>query len=289
MRAEPALRIGALGLVALVTPLAPITPAAVPTVQAQSSGPSAQVHQVRHGDTLSGIAGRYGVSVPSIMAANGMTPGSTRLKPGQRLAIPAATVQRAGSSATQATSTPERVTSQKATSATVPNKTVRVRPAAYRLPRDFFLAVPNFQELLPPAFQWPVDGPVSSTFGQRRRGWHRGIDIKADRGTPVIAAAMGLVIASFVEPRYGNVVKIAHDNGFLTVYAHNQRNLVDVGDWVVPGQRIATIGRTGRATGEHLHFEIRHEGMVYNPLYLLPMPSLTATTDDTDLGEHDEE
>ena len=85
-----------------------------------------------------------------------------------------------------------------------------------------------------------------------------------------------------VEPRYGRVVKIEHEQGFLTVYAHNDENLVEVGDRVVPGQRIATVGRTGRATNFHVHFEIRRDGRVYNPLYMLPMPGRVAHVDDTD-------
>jgi murein DD-endopeptidase MepM/ murein hydrolase activator NlpD len=274
MRAEPALRIGALGLILSMSPLglfgAPglTTSLAASPASAQSSASSVRVHQVERGETLYGIAGRYGVSIGSILAANGLKPSTARVRPGQRLAIPTA-------------SKTARVTTR---------TRVRVRPVALtaRLPQDFVLAVPKFQDV-PPPFQWPVEGPLTSMFGRRRMGWHRGIDIQADPGTPVIAAATGLVIASFVEPRYGNVVKIAHDNGFVTVYAHNERNLVDVGDWVVAGQTIAAVGRTGHATSEHLHFEIRHEGLVYNPLYLLPLPPQVARTEENnDQDEHDE-
>jgi lipoprotein NlpD len=328
MPGKRAIRITALVLVVFLVPLGAPKSVAAPAAPSQVAGaPAAQVHSVRQGETLYGIAGRYGVSVGSLLAANGMQPGTVRVKPGQRLTIPAPSVTAAaqksastaaapaaqksasaaaapGTHKSASASTPPKSlaaaqatqnvspAAQRTTGSASPRSTqaVRVRPAAYtsKLPGDFFLAVPNFQEL-PPPFQWPVDGPVSSTFGRRRSGWHRGIDIKADKGTPVIAAAMGLVIASFVERRYGNVVKVAHDNGFVTVYAHNHRNLVDVGDWVAAGQRIALVGRTGRATGEHLHFEIRHEGLVYNPIYLLPMPTQIAKTEDTDLGEHDEE
>jgi len=121
-------------------------------------------------------------------------------------------------------------------------------------------------------FQWPADGAVSSVFGRRRSGWHRGIDIRAAHGEPIQASAAGVVVVSGMEPRYGRVLKIEHEYGFTTVYAHNDENLVKVGDWVTPGQRIARVGRTGRATDYHVHFEIRRDGRVYNPLYMLPMP-----------------
>ena len=74
--------------------------------------------------------------------------------------------------------------------------------------------------------------------------------------------------------------------GFLTVYAHNEENLVQTGMRVAPGDPIATIGRTGRATAHHLHFEIRRNGAVYNPLYLLPLP---ARVGQVDLSEESEE
>jgi murein DD-endopeptidase MepM/ murein hydrolase activator NlpD len=133
-----------------------------------------------------------------------------------------------------------------------------------------------------------VDGPVSSTFGRRRLGWHRGIDIQADLGMPVLAAAPGLVIASGYEMRYGRVVKIEHANGFVTVYAHNAENFVEVGDRIGGGQRIAAIGRTGRATAHHLHFEIRQAGLAYNPLYLLPLPPRIGVVDDSEDEEQEE-
>jgi murein DD-endopeptidase MepM/ murein hydrolase activator NlpD len=96
------------------------------------------------------------------------------------------------------------------------------------------------------------------------------------------------VVVSGVEPRYGRVVKIEHEHGFTTVYAHNDDNFVDVGDWVVTGQRIGSIGRTGRATSFHLHFEIRREGRVYNPLYMLPLPARVAHVEDSEEEEGDE-
>jgi lipoprotein NlpD len=148
------------------------------------------------------------------------------------------------------------------------------------------LFVPDFVDLSP-LFAWPIEGPVTSTFGRRRAGWHRGIDIKAERGAVVFAAATGMVVSSDREPRYGRVVKIEHDGGFLTVYAHNEENLVEPGMRVSAGDPIATIGRTGRATAHHLHFEIRRDGSVYNPLYLLPLPPRVGQVEESDETEEE--
>ena len=119
-------------------------------------------------------------------------------------------------------------------------------------------------------FAWPVQGSVTSRFGRRGFwGWHRGVDIKAPRGTPIHAAAAGIVIFSGRQSGYGRVIKIAHPNGLTTIYAHNSANFVKVGDRVKGGALIGAVGRTGHATTNHLHFEIRRQGMAHDPLPLL--------------------
>jgi lipoprotein NlpD len=192
---------------------------------------------------------------------------------------PQATTSPAAKPSPQAPASPPAQTRTAMSRATPP-------PPVTRGPRGLELAVPDFVEVSP-LFTWPVEGPVTSTFGRRRSAWHRGIDIKADRGAVVFAAAGGVVVTSGVEPRYGRVVKIEHDDGFVTVYAHNEENLVQAGMHVSPGDPIATIGRTGRATAHHLHFEIRRNGAVYNPLYLLPLPPRVGQVEESD--EPDEE
>ena len=138
-----------------------------------------------------------------------------------------------------------------------------------RVPTRFYMAEPGFDN---PGieFAWPIEGQIISPFGRRHRGWHAGMDIKAEIGAPILAAATGTVISSGQERAYGRVIRLEHDGGFVTVYAHTLENLVEVGDRVSAGTIIGTVGRSGWATGPHLHFEIRHEGMVYNPLHLLP-------------------
>jgi murein DD-endopeptidase MepM/ murein hydrolase activator NlpD len=148
-----------------------------------------------------------------------------------------------------------------------------------RIPTRLHVAIPEFagDEV---DFMWPIDGPLVSGFGRRRGGWHAGIDIRADRGTPIRAAAPGVVVFSGWETYYGKLVKVEHLNGFITLYAHNHENLVQVGDQVDTETILATVGRTGRATGDHLHFEIRRNGMAYNPAHLLDprdVPTVVAT------------
>ena len=119
---------------------------------------------------------------------------------------------------------------------------------------------------------YPVRGGwISSRFGYRkhpftgRRTFHRGVDIPAKRGTKIIAAASGIVSYSGKRAGYGYTVEIRHGNGYVTRYAHNQKNLVKVGDAVSKGQPIATVGSSGRSTGPHLHFEVVLNGATVNP------------------------
>ncbi|MDR2711183.1 MAG: M23 family metallopeptidase [Burkholderiales bacterium] len=115
----------------------------------------------------------------------------------------------------------------------------------------------------------------SSDFGYRvdpftgMRAFHEGIDFSALPGTPVVAAAAGKVIRAETHPQYGKLIEIDHGNGLVTRYGHNSELLVNVGDLVVRGQAIATVGSTGRSTGPHLHFEVRLNGVAQNPTRFL--------------------
>ena len=105
---------------------------------------------------------------------------------------------------------------------------------------------------------WPVvGGKLSSPFGQRSGSFHEGLDIRAEEGSQVLAAHAGKVAYVGNEWQgYGNMVVVL-GHGYCTVYAHNNRNLVDEGDLVEAGQQIATVGMTGTASGPHVHFEVR--------------------------------
>lgn len=226
-------------------------------------------HEVKRSETLNGIARQYGITVRELVAANRLPHARARLQAGRTLTIPD---QKGGQA-------PETTLKRGAGKQTVRRASLRsssVRDFFALPPSSLVLAIPDF-DVPVPDFVWPVDGAVSSSFGRRGGGWHRGVDIVAAEGTPVYAAATGVVIASGTEHRYGLVVKIEHDGGFVTVYAHNLANSVEVGARVVAGHEVANVGRSGRATNAHLHFEIRHEGRVVNPLYLLPLPPRVAT------------
>lgn len=119
---------------------------------------------------------------------------------------------------------------------------------------------------------WPVSGEVTSNFGWRSSPWgggselHQGIDIANSLDTPIVAAADGEVVQSGWAGGYGNVVQIDHGNGVSTVYGHNSRVAVNVGQSVKKGQVISYLGSTGRSTGPHVHYEIRMNGTAVDPI-----------------------
>ncbi len=121
------------------------------------------------------------------------------------------------------------------------------------------------------AFSWPLKKvQLTSEFGARGDGVHEGIDLKASTGTPVYAAQSGLVLHSGGQiSGYGKMVVIRHDHGWATVYAHNSKLYVRAGQKVSKGQKIALSGQTGRASGPHLHFEVRNGVTPYDPVSVL--------------------
>jgi murein DD-endopeptidase MepM/ murein hydrolase activator NlpD len=122
----------------------------------------------------------------------------------------------------------------------------------------------------------PTIQPVNVSYNASGFGWrldpftghsafHEGIDFPSANGTPIVAAAGGVVIAAEYHPQFGNMVDIDHGNDIVTRYAHASRLLVKLGDIVKRGQHIADIGSTGRSTGAHLHFEVHVKGVAQNP------------------------
>lgn len=114
-------------------------------------------------------------------------------------------------------------------------------------------------------------GFMASNFGTRidpftgARAMHAGVDFDGNKGADILSVASGVVVFSGRHPSYGNMLDIDHGNGYVTRYAHNDQNLVKVGDVITGGQLIAKMGSTGRATGSHLHFEVWYQGKPINP------------------------
>ncbi len=137
--------------------------------------------------------------------------------------------------------------------------------------------MPGASEFLPEApalsngYIWPTHGTFTSGYGWRWGRMHRGIDIAGPVGTPIVAAASGVVVRSgWNSGGYGNLVDIRHPDGSMTRYAHNSRLLVRQGEQVGQGQQIAEMGSTGYSTGPHLHFEIHTASGTVNPMAYLP-------------------
>ncbi len=206
-----------------------------PTRPPSAASGRAGYYTVRRGDTLYGIARRFHISVYNLMAANGI--GSARdLRAGRTLVIPS---------------------------------------AAAPIPYASNLQIPaRSHDPLAPHFVWPVEhGVVSSGFGIRNGTMHDGVDIAAPVGTPVRAAAGGVVIFTGWLHGYGRVVIVRHNPYYVTVYGHDHVNYVHEGERLRRGQIIGEIGRSGRVTGPNLHFEIRRDNIARNPLAYLPEPA----------------
>jgi murein DD-endopeptidase MepM/ murein hydrolase activator NlpD len=123
----------------------------------------------------------------------------------------------------------------------------------------------------PISLAWPVSGQIGSPFGPRGNSFHAGVDIIAQSGAPVGAAASGHVTwAGRLAGGWGNLVVVAHADGVRTMYAHLASIAVRLGQHVVTGYRLGTVGATGDATGPHLHFEVRLRGAAVDPRPALP-------------------
>ena len=123
---------------------------------------------------------------------------------------------------------------------------------------------------------WPVNGTITSNFGYRGNpigggtGFHEGVDIAVDYGTPVRVTASGKVTMAGWVDGYGNLVEVDHGGGFVTRYGHNSMLLVVVGQEVKTGDIISLAGSTGRSTGPHVHYEVRVNGTPTDPMLFLP-------------------
>lgn len=245
-----------------------ITPPAAELAAAQ------HFYEVKAGDTLTGIAVKNGISIEALAAANRLV-DCDRIKVGQLLTVP----------------------SEYFTHLVQPGETMWEISKMYRV-EVADLAARNGQanadrilagqRLIVPCrdtvqesrwtasrglsagpFSWPLVGAITSTFGMRDGRPHEGIDIAAEEGTPIRAAASGRVVFAGPRGTYGLAVIIEHGGGLSTLYAHCSRIMVEVGDSVGTSTVIALAGNTGNSRGPHLHLEVQKNGVPLDPLTLL--------------------
>lgn len=246
------------------------------------SGERGILHTVEKGQTLWRIARTYGVSLQTLAELNDIQDPAL-IRVGQALWIPGAdrplpvpaTAASGGatSTATGAGAVTTRGRDGKQTSARSGAAGRKTPPAAPGKSKSDSRSKTDAEETVRTSkgrFLWPVKGVLYSRYGVREGVRHDGIDIAAPEGSPVMAADDGDVIFAGTQRGYGNLVLLQHADGLVTIYAHNQRNLVEAGRRVRRGERIATVGRTGRATGPHVHFEVRENRLPRNPLFFLP-------------------
>jgi murein DD-endopeptidase MepM/ murein hydrolase activator NlpD len=222
-------------------------------------------HKVQKGETLWRICYTYQVNMKKVCRVNRIKdPGHVVV--GQQMFIPGAdSVRRVKVARRPSDSDTARRQKKPAAPTPKKSKASEETPAPKTPPPKPRASAMNLR------FIWPVKGHVTSWFGPRKGRPHDGIDIAAPKGTPVLAAEKGKVIYSDNGiSGYGNLVIIRHSEGFHTVYGHNSRNRVDVDEHVNKAQVIAEVGNTGRASGYHLHFEIRKNDRAVDPMQYLP-------------------
>jgi len=191
-------------------------------------------HIIKKGDIISKIASKYEAEPEDILIFNDI-PDSSVLKVGDIVFVPNGIINTVA----------PKVKNSSSSSYVAPSNT--------KAPSGYYIK--------------PVSGIVTSPYGSRKGGFHYGIDFGNVRGTPIVAAASGVVvkiISSCVEGktscggRYGNYVVVQHSNGTKTFYAHLSKVSVSVGEDVSQGEKVGALGNTGRSTGPHLHFEIEN-------------------------------
>ena len=196
-------------------------------------------HIVERHQTLYRICKTYGVDIQEVADLNGIT-DKARILVGQRIFIPGA------------------------------EKALKVEIYIDDVAREQAESEKGKTALKKLDFAWPVEGKCIGFFEEEERKRHQGIDISSPSGTAIKAAGPGWVLYSGNTIRgYGNLIIVRHSEEWVSIYAHNQVNLVEEGVWVDRGQVIGKVGQTGRASGPHLHFEIRKNNKAVDPLPLL--------------------
>jgi len=208
-------------------------------------------HVVKPGETLYRIGKAYDLNYAELAHVNRLT-DPNQIRVGQKLFIPGAG---------------------------------RQLPVEVITPADSIVTIPpgpKFSDLPDDPIVWPIVGNINSHFGRRGASFHDGIDIAAQEGSPIRAIGKGEVIYSDQLRGYGNLVILRHSGGLVSVYAHNQVNLVAAGQFVGQGDIIGKVGSTGRVTGPHLHLEIRKNNIAQDPLMYLPQLCCRQLSDTVD-------
>jgi murein DD-endopeptidase MepM/ murein hydrolase activator NlpD len=230
-------------------------------------------HEVRPGESIWRLAKKYNVSMATIVNANKIKE-KTVIQPGETLRIP----DRDGifHKTKKKESLPELARRYKVS----PEAVKRANGIAGNLlpaGKEVFLPgakpLPEIYYVKQKVFAWPIRAKnrLTSGFGWRvhpitgNRAFHTGIDIGAAKGTPILAAADGVVVFSGDGGSYGNMVILRHKNGLFTVYGHASKLIAKKGSYVKRGQKIALVGSTGASTGPHLHFEVKGAEKHVNP------------------------
>ncbi|MDX8383870.1 MAG: M23 family metallopeptidase [Ghiorsea sp.] len=222
-----------------------------------SSKPS--IYLVQKGDTLYRIGQRFGINYKQLAAKNAIAKPYT-IYMGQRIYLKGVAPNHKAIPLPKHAKKAVKAKKQTHKSATKTTSKKVVKSAVHPVASRSHIKL-----------HWPVKGKLSSKFGPRGTRMHDGIDIAANEGVSVHAAAAGEVV--YADARltgYGNLIIVRHSSDLFTAYAHNKVNLVKRGDKVSVGQRIAYVGSTGRSTGPHLHFEVRRGEMAVDPLAYLP-------------------
>lgn len=226
-----------------------------------------KVHKVRSGETLWDIAHKHGLNIDSLIGANNIS-NMNSIKPGQEFKIlPVKGIiyrvspgESLGSIARKFDIKEDTVMQdnniEDASSLEVDQKLI-LRGAKPEF---------SYQDRLDQKFMYPINTRITSYYGPRWGRIHEGLDFAAPMGSPIRVVSSGRVVYSGWSGGYGYVVIVEHQKGLRTLYAHNSKLLVNVGESVGKGEVIARSGNTGNSTGPHLHFEVQVNGRPENPL-----------------------